>query len=152
MRRDSVEPLNFKICVLLKAFARKTRLKDGEVLYGFVLKYGFGYDLIVQIAMIDLFMRCGKVDFARWVFDEMHGKDVISWNSMISGYGNNVSVDTARELFNRMAERNVISWTSMICGYVKAGDMGEAQSLSEAMPVKDLASWNVMISGICGGW
>ncbi|PSR92781.1 Pentatricopeptide repeat-containing protein [Actinidia chinensis var. chinensis] len=147
MRSESVDPLNFTICSVLKALARLTRLKDGVVLYGFVLKSGFGCDLIVQNAMIDLFMRCGKVDFARWVFNEMHEKDVISWNSMISGYGNNGRVEAARELFNIMVERSVISWTSMICGYVKAGDMLEAQALFEAMPVKDLASWNVMISG-----
>ncbi|KAL6953536.1 hypothetical protein U1Q18_045866, partial [Sarracenia purpurea var. burkii] len=147
MRSQLVEPLKFTICSVLKALARQTKLKDGEVLYGFVLKSGFGYDLFVQNAMIDLFMRCGKVDFARRVFDEMHEKDVISWNSMISGYGNNGRADAARELFNSMFERNVISWTSLICGYVKAGDMVEAQALFEAMPFKDLASWNVLISG-----
>ncbi|KAI8003616.1 Pentatricopeptide repeat-containing protein [Camellia lanceoleosa] len=147
MRTESVEPLNFTICSVLKALARQTRLKDGEAVFGFVLKYGFGYDMIVQNALLDLFMRCGKVDFAKRVFHEMHERDVVSWNSMISGYGNNGRVDTARELFDIMVERNVISWTSMICGYAKAGDMVEARALFEAMPLKDLASWNVMISG-----
>ncbi|KAA8527696.1 hypothetical protein F0562_035435 [Nyssa sinensis] len=147
MRSESVPPLNFTISSVLKALAREARLKDGEAIYGFIVKYGIGFDLIVQNAMLDLFMRCGRVDFARGVFNEMHEKDIVSWNSMISGYGNNGSVNIARDLFNSMPERNVISWTTMICGYAKAGDMVEAQVLFEAMPVKDLASWNVMVSG-----
>ncbi|KAL1803996.1 hypothetical protein DCAR_0935685 [Daucus carota subsp. sativus] len=143
----SIPPLNFTVMSVLKALARSGGLKEGEAVYGFVRKCGFGFDVMVQNAVIDLFMRCGEVDLARLVFDEMSEKDVVTWNSMISGYGNNGRVDVARELFECMGERNLISWTSIISGYVKGGDMIEAQILFEAMPTKDLAVWNVMISG-----
>ncbi|KAF2313929.1 hypothetical protein GH714_020690 [Hevea brasiliensis] len=147
MHRDSVAPLNFTIASVFKALARLGRVKDAEVVYGFALKCGFGFDLIVQNSIIDLFMRCGEVGFARRIFDEMEERDIVSWNSMILGYGNNGLVDIARELFNRMEKRNVISWTSIIQGYVKAGEMVEARVLFERMPEKDLASWKVMLSG-----
>lgn len=147
MRREPILVLNFTISAVLKALARLTRFKNGLAVYGFVLKYGFGFDMIVQNAVLDLFMRCGKVDDARETFDEMCEKDIVSWNLMISGYGNKDRVDIARNIFDRMPERNVVSWTSMICGYVKAGDMAEAQVLFDSMPVKDSASWNVMVSG-----
>ena len=51
-----------------------------------MLKSGFSFDLIVQNAVLDLFMRCRETDFARWAFDEMDEKDVISWNTMVSGW------------------------------------------------------------------
>lgn len=147
MRREPISVLNFTVSSVLKALARLTRFKDGQAVYGFVLKYGFCFDLIVQNAAIDLFMRCEKVDTARQAFNEMCEQDIVSWNLMISGYGNNNRVDIARDMFDKMPERNVVSWTSMICGYVKAGDMAEARILFYSMPVKDLASWNVMVSG-----
>lgn len=147
MHSGSVEPLNFTIASVLKGLSREKRLKEGEEIYGFVFKKGFGSDLIVQNAVLDFSMRCGKVDFARSLFDEMKEKDVVSWNTMVSGYGNNGRVDIAREFFNEMTERNVVSWTSIINVYVKSGNMVEARVLFDRMPNKDLASWNVMVSG-----
>ncbi|MBA0799986.1 hypothetical protein Gohar_010463 [Gossypium harknessii] len=147
MREDSVLPLKFTLVSVLKSFARLVRLKDGEAVYGLGLKCGFCFDLIMQNAVIDLFMRCGEVDLATRVFDEMEEKDLVSWNSMISGYGNNGRVNLARKLFDEMLERNVISWTSMIQGYFKAGEKEEAKLLFDRMTTKDLASWNVMVSG-----
>ncbi|KAK8502798.1 hypothetical protein V6N13_093392 [Hibiscus sabdariffa] len=147
MWEHSVLPLNFTLASVLKSLTRLERLKDGEAVYGLGLKCGFCFDLIVQNAVIDLFMRCREIDLARRVFDEMDEKDLVSWNSMISGYGNNGRVNLARKLFDEMLERNVISWTSLIQGYFKAGDVKEAKMLFDRMTTKDLASWNVMVSG-----
>ncbi|VVA29763.1 PREDICTED: pentatricopeptide repeat-containing [Prunus dulcis] len=96
MHGESIEPLNFTIASVLKALAREGRVKDGETINGLVLKFGFGSDLTVQNAILDLFMRCGKLDVARRIFDQMDEKDVVSWNSMICGYGSNGRVDIAR--------------------------------------------------------
>ncbi|KAL7599201.1 hypothetical protein Lser_V15G23086 [Lactuca serriola] len=147
MLRDSVAPVNYTITTVLKGLAREARLRDGEVVYGFVIKCGFDLDIMVQNSMLDFFMRCEKTDLARCLFEEMHEKDIVSWNSMILGYCNNGRIDIARDLFSKMPDQNVISWTTIIHGYVKLGDMKEARHLFDEMPVKDLASWNVMLSG-----
>lgn len=142
-----VTPLNFTISSILKALGRLKWLRDGEGMFGFIWKCGFGFDLVVQNSVIDCFMRCGEVDCARRVFDGMEEKDVVSWNSMVSGYVTNGRLEIARELFDSMDEKNVVSWTSVICGYVRKGDMVEARNLFDAMPTKDMAVSNVMISG-----
>ncbi|XP_047332146.1 pentatricopeptide repeat-containing protein At4g02750-like [Impatiens glandulifera] len=147
MRVEFVEPLNFTICSVIKGLSRQTRLLDGEAVYSLSLKYGFGNYPIVQNAMLDLYMRCEKVQFAEFLFCEMLETDLVSWNTMISGYVNNCRLFDARKMFDKMSERNVISWTSMICGYVKSGNMEEALNLFNSMPDQDMASCIVMISG-----
>lgn len=147
MLKQSVQPLSFTLLSVLKASARQSRIRDGESIYGLVLKYGLESDPMVQNAAIDMYSRCGEVDIARQVFDGMCMKDVISWNSMVSGYCNNGRIGAARELFDRIPERNVVSWTAMISGYVAVGNMGAARALFEQMSVRDSASWNVMVSG-----
>ena len=77
MLSESVTPLNFTIASVLKSLAREKRVNEGKGIYGFVLKSGFSFDLIVQNAVLDLFMRCRETDFARWAFDEMDEKDVV---------------------------------------------------------------------------
>ncbi|KAE8726171.1 putative Mannosyl-oligosaccharide 1,2-alpha-mannosidase IA [Hibiscus syriacus] len=147
MWEDSVLPSNFTLASVRKSLARLERVRDGKTVYGLGFKCGFCSDLIVQNAVIDLFMRCGEVDLARRVFDGMEEKDLVSWNSMISGYGHNGRANLARKLFDGMLDRNAISWTSLVQGYFKAGDIKEAKMLFDRMTTKDLASWNVMVSG-----
>ncbi|KAL2508642.1 Pentatricopeptide repeat-containing protein [Forsythia ovata] len=147
MRVLDVPLLNFTILSILRALGREKRLRDGEGIYGFVIKYGLGFDLLVQNGMIDFFVKCGEVYLGRRMFDGIEERDVVSWNTMISGYWGVGRVEDARQLFDGMLERNVVSWTILISGYVKMNDMVEARRLFEAMPVKDLTVWNVMVSG-----
>lgn len=44
-------------------------------------------DIFVNTALIDMYAKCGDVDFSREVFDRTAGKDVFVWSAMIVGYG-----------------------------------------------------------------
>ncbi|XP_068651381.1 putative pentatricopeptide repeat-containing protein At5g37570 [Aristolochia californica] len=147
MRTERVPVLNFTLSSVIKALSRQSRLPEGECIRGLSLKSGFDSDLMVQNSLLDIYWRCGEVDTARLLFDEMSLKDVISWNCMISGYSNNRRLSEAVDLFDKMPDRNVVSWTAMICGYVKVGNMAKANDLFLRMPSPDSASYNVMISG-----
>ncbi|KAL3567103.1 hypothetical protein D5086_032518 [Populus alba] len=48
--------------------------------------------------------RCGEMGFARKVFDEMGDRDLVSWNSMISGYSKMGFAKEAIGLFMDMRE------------------------------------------------
>ena len=50
-------------------------------------------------------------------FDKMYTKDIISWNTMISGFVKLGSIQDAHQLFDRMPERNVVSRNVVIDGY-----------------------------------
>ena len=47
-------------------------------------------------------MRCGDVDRARRVFDEMMERNIVSWMTMIDGYAQNSKCKQALVLFDEM--------------------------------------------------
>ncbi|KAK6935258.1 Pentatricopeptide repeat [Dillenia turbinata] len=52
----------------------------------------------------------------------MAERDVVSWNSMVSGYAKVGDMEEASSLFQHMPARNLASWNSMISGYVRKRD------------------------------
>lgn len=44
-------------------------------------------------ALLDMHSKLGNIDKARQVFDKMQVKDVVAWNSMISGLAINVCAE-----------------------------------------------------------
>ncbi|KAL2494000.1 Pentatricopeptide repeat-containing protein [Forsythia ovata] len=67
-------------CVHCEAFA------DKEVMHGYVIKLGLGRDRYVQNALMDLYSRIGKIDNSKYIFGTMESGDIVSWNTMITGY------------------------------------------------------------------
>jgi pentatricopeptide repeat protein len=72
--------------------------------------------LFFQNALISMYAKCGDLVAARKVFDGMGLRDVVSWNSMISGYPASGKWREAVDLFCRMraegAEVNSVTWNT----------------------------------------
>lgn len=58
----------------------------GKLAHCEVVKNGLFVDFHVGHSLITMYSRIGKMGFARKMFDEMSQRDLVSWNSMISGY------------------------------------------------------------------
>ncbi|KAJ0976172.1 hypothetical protein J5N97_018137 [Dioscorea zingiberensis] len=56
----------------------------------------------VSTALLSLYVKVGRIDDARRVFDEIPEKDLVSWNAMIAGYSQNQRPAQAIELFRLM--------------------------------------------------
>ncbi|XP_027343745.1 pentatricopeptide repeat-containing protein At1g53600, mitochondrial [Abrus precatorius] len=72
-------------------------------------------------ALINGYLKMGKVNEALGVFENMAERDVVSWSAMIDGLCRDGRVAGARNLFDRMPDRNVVSWSAMIDGYMGKG-------------------------------
>ena len=58
--------------------------------------------MIILRSQTDMYAKCHAVRDARYIFEAVMVKDVITWNSIISGYSQVGSAYEARELFHQM--------------------------------------------------
>ncbi|WVZ62641.1 hypothetical protein U9M48_012361, partial [Paspalum notatum var. saurae] len=150
MRAVGVAPNGFTFTFLLRACESLRRLPSCRCVHGQIVRCGFGSDVVVQNALLNVYYKCsdpGDVGPARKVFDQMAERDVVSWNSMVGVYISSGDAKRAMELFEAMPERNVVSWNTLVAGFTRVGDMVSARSVFDRMPIRDAISWNLMISG-----
>ncbi|CAN1243807.1 Pentatricopeptide repeat-containing protein At3g09040, mitochondrial [Linum perenne] len=58
----------------------------GKIIHGYATKLGFSSERFLGNAILDLYTKCGNVDFAEKAFDRLENKDVFAWNSVLSLY------------------------------------------------------------------
>lgn len=108
MRRVGFSANQFGYGSALRACTALRRLEVGMQIQGCVVKGRFSENLFVQSALVDFHSKCGKVEDARCLFEEMAERDLVSWNAMIGGYAvQGFSDDSLRMLHSMMSEGNV---------------------------------------------
>ncbi|EEF37177.1 pentatricopeptide repeat-containing protein At2g37310 [Ricinus communis] len=97
---------NISITCLLKSLSSFTLsdVKLGKEVHGFVLRTGFDADVFVENALITYYSKCYDLDLSRKVFDRMTKRDVVSWNSMISGYSQGGLYEDCKTLYREMVD------------------------------------------------
>ncbi|RYQ80454.1 hypothetical protein Ahy_Scaffold1g106858 isoform A [Arachis hypogaea] len=121
MQKLDVVPDVITLVCLLSVSSKHGNLELGRFMHLYIIATGIAIDSIVTNALIDMYAKCGHLQYAECVFDQMLDKNVISWTCMVNAYANYGLIDYALEMFNRMPVKNVVSWNSIICCHVQEG-------------------------------
>ncbi|OMP08700.1 hypothetical protein COLO4_06195 [Corchorus olitorius] len=109
----------------------------GKQVHGYVLrtegKPTPEFSLPVNNALVTLYWKCDKVDWAREVFNNMPVRDIVSWNAILSGYVNAGRINEGRSFFMEMPEKNHLTWNVMISGLAQNGFGEEGLKLFNQM-------------------
>ncbi|OQU90179.1 hypothetical protein SORBI_3002G358900 [Sorghum bicolor] len=103
--------------------------------------------LPVNNALVTLYSKCGNIAVARRIFDNMKSKDVVSWNTILSGYVESSCLDKAVEVFEEMPYKNELSWMVMVSGYVHGGFSEDALKLFNRMRAEDVKPCDYTYAG-----
>jgi pentatricopeptide repeat protein len=95
---------NFTCPFLFIACGNVWGLVRGKFGHCLVFKAGLDGDEHMNHYLITMYASCGEMGFARKVFDEMGDRDMVSRNSMISGYSKTGFFKEAIGLFMKMRE------------------------------------------------
>ena len=87
MQACNVEPDVATMVSLIPACSHLAALQHGRCSHSSVIIRGLASETSICNALIDMYAKCGRIDLSRQVFDKMAARDIVSWNTMIAGYG-----------------------------------------------------------------
>ncbi|XP_040996620.1 pentatricopeptide repeat-containing protein At1g28690, mitochondrial-like [Juglans microcarpa x Juglans regia] len=106
--KDGIEPNSVSLVSILPACGSHGGLLVGKQIHGFAIRKELDNYLPLCNALIDMYSKCGSLVCARRVFeDDSFCKDVISWSSMISGYGLHGRGKEAVLLYEKMLQLGI---------------------------------------------
>ncbi|XP_042504759.1 pentatricopeptide repeat-containing protein At5g66520-like [Macadamia integrifolia] len=118
-------------CVQLRA------LEQGVWLHSYIEDQGFELSVTLGTSLVDMYCKCGSVEKALKVFNEMPVKNVLSWNSMIGGLAMNGCGKQALSLFWRMQmvglAPNGVTFLNVLHGCSHSGLVDEGRRIFDLM-------------------
>lgn len=107
MRAEGVESNQFTFPTILTACSAASARCFSEQVHGCIVRSGFGCNVYVQSALVDMYAKCGDLSSAKKALETMEDDDVVSWNSMIVGCVRHGFEEEALLLFKNMHGRNM---------------------------------------------
>ncbi|KAI3888291.1 hypothetical protein MKW92_046186 [Papaver armeniacum] len=152
MQRDGFEPSEYTYVSALTACSKILDLRLGKQIHGrTVTSSSCKGNVFVSSALMDMYAKCGQVDQARWLFDRLSDKNVVLWNSMISGYLKNGRPEQCLDLFLEMKAAGVkpdlVTVSSVLGANFRSGFIDEATRIFKEIKEKDGVCWTTMIVG-----
>lgn len=100
--REMEERDIYSFGTVLRACAGISAVRQGKEVHCQYMRRGGWRCVIVESALVDLYAKCGCINFAKRVFVQMPVRNTITWNSMICGLAQNGRGEEALEIFNDM--------------------------------------------------
>ncbi|KAI3757436.1 hypothetical protein L6452_04973 [Arctium lappa] len=146
MRACGFGSTDYSVSAALRASAELASLEQCRMVHAHSVVNGLDSNVIVGTALVDGYGKCGMVDEARLVFDQLVSiLNLIGWNAMMSSYAQQGDKDSVTELFSMMEYRGQSKWNSgdramraMTTGNTKIGSVGE---FFHRLGLFDLGSW-----------
>ncbi|CAN0923951.1 Putative pentatricopeptide repeat-containing protein At1g68930 [Linum grandiflorum] len=126
----------------------------GRTIHGQIVRLGFRGYVFVGSALVDMYCKIGSVYEAVQAFDEMQEKNVVMFNTLITGVLRHGMVECAKTIFHSMNDRDSITWTTMITGFVQNGLYRDALDLFRKMRAAEMAVDQFTFGSVltaCGG-
>eukprot|EP01018_Ginkgo_biloba_P026111 Gb_25739 [translate_table: standard] len=149
MQRLGTQPDHFTFSSVLKACAGLSARQQGREIHVHVIRSGFDSYVFVGSALIDMYSKCGSIEDASQVFDNMSERDVVSWSTMISGYVQNGRSYEAVKLFRQMEENGVKPNLVTIVSVLPA--CGDLEDLQQGKEIHDYITRNGLESNVFVG-
>jgi pentatricopeptide repeat protein len=102
-----VRPDEFTFASALAACSGLASMCNGKQIHGHLIRTRLFQDVGAGNALINMYAKCGCIAKAYYIFSKMEHQNLVSWNTMIAGFGNHGFGGKAFELFAKMKTMGV---------------------------------------------
>ncbi|XP_030492191.2 pentatricopeptide repeat-containing protein At4g04370 [Cannabis sativa] len=107
MRKTLQKPDSLTVVSLLQACASIGALHQGKWIHNFVIRSCIRPCILVDTALVDMYSKCGDLKNAKKCFNEMSEQDLVSWGTIISGYGFHGKGKTALKMYSEFLHTGI---------------------------------------------
>lgn len=87
---------------VIQTYAKTKQLNKGKELHAQLLRTGYPLCIFLTNHLLNMYSKCGEVEYALKVFDEMPQRNLVSWTAMITGFSQNLRFSETLKAFSQM--------------------------------------------------
>ncbi|KAL4585065.1 hypothetical protein LXL04_009678 [Taraxacum kok-saghyz] len=113
MQQSEIKPDRFTIVSALHASSLIHSSPNGKQIHAKIIKSKFESNEMIQTSLIDMYAKCGAINYAERFFNMIAPRHAAAWNAMIGGYNQNnqplKSISCLKEMQENRINPDVIS-------------------------------------------
>ncbi|KAL4581108.1 hypothetical protein LXL04_017317 [Taraxacum kok-saghyz] len=133
MKFEGIKLDSVTVATILPICAQMEDMIKGRLIHLYVIKHGLESDLFVGNAFINFYAKFTELENSRKFFDDLPTRDLVSWNSIISGYEQNGNPNRALEFFHEMQKDgftpDLLTLVSVASSIAQCGDTRGSKSV-----------------------
>ncbi|KAH7332010.1 hypothetical protein KP509_20G063400 [Ceratopteris richardii] len=114
MQKQGLIPDKGTFVHILSACLGSSALSEGEQFHSYIIEMGFESDVMVGIALMNLYNKCCSLNSALKMFEMMQEHNVMSWNTIVMAHVQCGKNREALQLFIKMLYNEVLPDSSTI--------------------------------------
>ncbi|KAJ8555267.1 hypothetical protein K7X08_012763 [Anisodus acutangulus] len=118
----TLEPDSVTLISIIPLVAEFMLLREGKAVHSFTIRREMGAELSMMNALMHMYFNCERAKDAEQIFLNIPKKDLVSWNTVISGYSQNGLCREAQFLLKEFRSGNSECSLSTLLGILPACD------------------------------
>lgn len=147
MQREGISADFPSMISILSVCATLATLDHGRQVHARLVKFQFNCDVFVASVLITMYVKCGDLVKAKRVFNRFNPKDIVMWNSIITGYAQHGLAEESLQVFYEMCSTGVapdgVTFVGVLSACSYTGKVKEGNDIFESMKSKYLVEPSV---------
>ncbi|OVA04377.1 Dehydroquinase class I [Macleaya cordata] len=137
MMRNLLRPDEFTFGAVLHGCSSLAVQGPGKMVHGCIIQYGFHSYAYVGNGLVNMYAKCGDIEGSCRAFSDIIEKDLVTWNTMLFGFGLHGRAVEALRLYEEMATSRIkpdkVTFIGLLMTCSHSGLIEQGQVIFESM-------------------